>query len=85
MTGLSKNVRKMPRIRKITIGRDYKDSMAYELDQSVWRGSHTICDIVDNGDEYHIFVTKPSDSGAILWKQFNKNMGISIEFDVKSY
>jgi len=45
-------------IRKITIGKDYKnDSMHYAVDQEVY-GGHKICDIVEEEDKYCIYIKK---------------------------
>ena len=56
-------------IRKITIGRDYKnDSMHYAVGQEVY-GGHKICDIIEEED--------------IPWKDFNKNMAISVEYNLE--
>ena len=42
-------------IRKITVGKDYKnDSMHYAVDQEVY-GGHKICDIVEEEDKYNAF------------------------------
>ena len=39
-------------IRKITIGKDYKnDSMHYSVGQEVY-GGHTICDVVEEEDKF---------------------------------
>tara|TARA_Y100000593_G_scaffold80656_1_gene150590 strand:- start:582 stop:761 length:180 start_codon:yes stop_codon:yes gene_type:complete len=45
-------------IRKITIGKDYKnDSMHYAVNQEVY-GGHKICDIVEEEDKYSIYIRK---------------------------
>ena len=45
-------------IRKITIGKDYKnDSMHYAVEQEVY-GGHKICDIVEEEDKYSIYIRK---------------------------
>ena len=68
-------------IRKITIGKDYKnDSMHYAVDQEVY-GGHKICDIVEEEDKYSIYIRK--DKVVIPWKDFNKNMAISIEYNLE--
>lgn len=68
-------------IRKITIGKDYKnDAMHYSVGQSVY-GGHTICDIIEGEDKYSIFITK--DNIVIPWKDFNKNMAISVEYNLE--
>lgn len=68
-------------IRKISVGRDYKnDAMHYAVGQEVY-GGHTICDIIEENDRYRIYITK---RGEVLpWKDFNKNMAISIEFNLE--
>ena len=66
-------------IRKITIGKDYKnDSMHYAVDQEVY-GGHAICDILD--EKYSIYIRK--DKSVIPWKDFNKNMAISVEYNLE--
>ena len=68
-------------IRKISIGRDYKDdAMHYAVGQEVY-GGHTIYDIVEDNDKYSIFIKKGNE--VLPWKQFNKNMAISVEFNLK--
>lgn len=67
-------------IRKISVGRDYKDSaMHYAVGQEVY-GGHKICDIIEEEDRYTIYITK--DREILPWKNFNKNMGISVEFNL---
>ena len=68
-------------IRKITIGKDYKnDSMHYAVDQEVY-GGHKICDIVEEEDKYCIYIKK--EQVVIPWKDFNKNMAISVEYNLE--
>ena len=68
-------------IRKITIGKDYKnDAMHYAVGQEVY-GGHTICDILEEKDKYSIYIKK--DKTVIPWKDFNKNMAISGEYKVE--
>tara|TARA_R100000734_G_scaffold16728_1_gene12861 strand:+ start:584 stop:802 length:219 start_codon:yes stop_codon:yes gene_type:complete len=71
----------MKLIRKITIGKDYKiDSMHYSVGQEVY-GGHTICDIVEEEEKYSIYIKKKKD--VIPWKDFNKNMAISVEYNLE--
>lgn len=72
----------MPKlIRKISIGKDYKDdAMHYAVGQEVW-GGHTICDIIEDVDKYSVHIRKNQD--VLLWKTFNKNMAISVEFSLQ--
>ena len=68
-------------IRKITIGKDYKnDSMHYAVDQEVY-GGHKICDIIEEEDKYCIYIRKGN--VVIPWKDFNKNMAISVEYNLE--
>jgi hypothetical protein len=68
-------------IRKISIGKDYKsESMHYSVGQEVY-GGHRICDIVEEEEGYDIFIRKNND--VIIWKNFNKNMAISVEYNLE--
>ena len=68
-------------IRKITIGRDYKtDAMHYAVGQEVY-GGHRICDILEEEDKYSIYITKGDN--VLPWKDFNKNMAISVEYNLE--
>jgi len=68
-------------IRKISIGKDYKnDAMHYSVGQEVY-GGHTIVNIIEEEDKYSVYIQK----GDLVmpWKDFNKNMAVSIEYDLK--
>jgi hypothetical protein len=68
-------------IRKITVGKDYKvDSMHYSVGQEVY-GGHTICDIIEEEEKYSIYIRKNKD--VLPWKDFNKNMAISVEYNLQ--
>ena len=68
-------------IRKISVGRDYKnEAMHYAVDQEVY-GGHTICHIIEEDDKYRIFIKKGDE--VLPWKDFNKNMAIAIEFNLE--
>ena len=63
-------------IRKLSIGKDYKnDAMHYSVGQEVY-GGHTIVNILEEEDKYSVYIQK----GDLVmpWKDFNKNMAISI-------
>jgi len=67
-------------IRKISIGKDYKtDAMHYSVGQEVY-GGHVICNIIEEEEKYSIYIEKNKE--VILWKDFNKNMGISVEYNL---
>ena len=68
-------------IRKISIGKDYKnDAMHYSVGQEVY-GGHKICDIVESKDQYSVFIQKGKE--VLPWKDFNKNMAISVEYNLE--
>ena len=68
-------------IRKITIGKDYKnDAMHYSVGQEVY-GGHSICDIIESEDKYSIYIEK--ENTVLPWKDFNKNMAIAIEYNLQ--
>ncbi len=71
---------KMKLIRKISIGQDYKnEAMHYSVGQEVY-GGHKICDIIEELEGYSIYIEK--DGAQLPWKQFNKNMAVSIEYNL---
>ena len=68
-------------IRKISIGKDYKnEAMHYSVGQEVY-GGHTICDIIEQDDKYSIYIKKEKD--VLIWKDFNKNMAVSVEYNLQ--
>lgn len=70
-------------IRKISIGADYKSSsMHYILGQNVLNEQYFIHLIQydHESDCYRIWIQRASE--IVLWKQFNKNMPISIEYNI---
>jgi hypothetical protein len=70
-------------IRKISIGADYKSSaMHYIVGQEVLGGNYTISliDYKKESDSYLVYVQK--DDEVFAWKEFNKNIPVSIEFNI---
>ena len=70
----------MQLIRKISVGKDYKnDAMRYTVGQEVY-GGHTIENIIEEETKYSIYISK----GDVImpWKDFNKNMSISVEYNI---
>ena len=68
-------------IRKISIGKDYKnDAMHYSVGQEVY-GGHIIEAILEEKDKFSVYIKKNSD--IIPWKDFNKNMAISVEYNLE--
>ena len=51
----------MKLIRKISIGKEYKDNaMHYSVGQEVY-GGHIICDIVEENDKFCVFIREGED------------------------
>lgn len=68
-------------IRKISVGKDYKnDAMHYSVGQEVY-GGHTIVNILEEEQKYSIYIQKGDE--VMPWKDFNKNMAVSVEYDLK--
>tara|TARA_B100001175_G_C19121808_1_gene454658 strand:+ start:394 stop:615 length:222 start_codon:yes stop_codon:yes gene_type:complete len=68
-------------IRKISIGKDYKnEAMHYSVGQEVY-GGHVIDSIIEADEKYSIYIKKGND--ILPWKDFNKNMAIAVEFNLE--
>jgi hypothetical protein len=71
-------------IRKISIGSDYKSSaMHYIRNQEVLGGSYAIHLIKHFVENNSIKIWIENKQGEVfLWKEFNSNMPISIEYNI---
>lgn len=68
-------------IRKISIGRDYKnEAMHYSVGQEVY-GGHHIHQIIEEEGKYSIYIEKNNE--ILPWKDFNKNMAIAVEYNLE--
>jgi len=70
-------------IRKISIGADYKgSSMHYIVGQSVLNSTYVIhlIEFDKKKESYVIYIQKGDE--VKQWKEFNKNMPASIEFNI---
>ena len=68
-------------IRKISVGKDYKNvAMHYAVGQEVY-GGHKICDIIEEKDKFSVYIKKNKD--VLPWKDFNKNMAVSVEYNLE--
>ena len=68
-------------IRKISIGKDYKnEAMHYSVGQEVY-GGHMIDCIVEEDEKYSIFIIKNNE--ILPWIDFNKNMAIAVEYNLE--
>ena len=71
----------MSLVRKISIGKDYKnDAMHYSVGQEVY-GGHIINSIVEESDKFSIYIKKGKE--VLPWKDFNKNMAIAVEYNLE--
>lgn len=53
--------------------------MHYSVGQEVY-GGHTIAHIIEEEDKYSVYITK---NGEMMpWKDFNRNMSISVEYNI---
>ena len=79
LRSLKKKMEKL--IRKISIGKDYKnEAMHYSVGQEVY-GGHVIEAILEDKDKFSVFIKKNNE--IIPWKDFNKNMAISVEYNLE--
>ena len=77
-------------IRKISVGKDYKnDAMHYAVGQEVY-GGHTFCDIIEEESKFSVYIKKDKFSvyikknkDVLPWKDFNKNMAVSVEYNLE--
>lgn len=70
-------------IRKISVGADYKgSSMHYIKSQPVLNGNYEICDIIIDDECYKIYIKSIKEDITLLWKSFNRNMPVSIEYNI---
>ena len=70
----------MKLIRKISIGKDYKnEAMHYAVGQEVY-GGHIIDSIIEEDDKFSIYIKKNKEM--LPWKDFNKNMAVAIEYNL---
>jgi hypothetical protein len=75
------NQKKMNLIRKISIGKDYKnEAMHYSVGQEVY-GGHLIHQIIEEKDKYSVYIEKNNE--ILPWKDFNKHMAIAVEYNLE--
>lgn len=67
-------------IRKISIGLDLKNTMAFFVGQELFK-SYIVDTIRKNDDgSYSLYLKK--DGEIVLWKNFNKNLPITLEYNI---
>ena len=70
-------------IRKISIGPNYKsDAMHYIVGQQVLGGKYFIhlIQYIERSDSIKIWIQ--TEGEILLWKEFNSNMPVSIEYNI---
>lgn len=69
-------------IRKISVGSDYKSAMHYIVGQEVLNGNYSIhlIDFKVDTTSYVIYIAKEDE--VFLWKEFNANIPVSVEFNI---
>jgi len=53
--------------------------MHYSVGQEVY-GGHTIVNIIEEEEKYSVYIQKGD--MVMPWKDFNKNMAVSVEYDL---
>ena len=71
-------------IRKISIGNDYKSAMHYIVRQEVLGSSYSIHLIKHNAknNSFKIYIQEVDGDVVVLWKEFNSNLPISVEYNI---
>jgi len=70
-------------IRKISVGPDYKSgAMHYLVGQDILGASHKIHLIQYDKESMSYKIWIQREDVIVLWKEFNSNMPISIEFNI---
>lgn len=69
-------------IRKISVGSDYKSAMHYLVDQEVLNGTYKIHLIDYNVDKGSFVIYIEKDDEVFLWKEFNSNIPVSVEYNI---
>lgn len=72
----------MNQIRKISIGHDLKAAMHYVHGQDVLNGTHKVHHLhEDEKGNVYVWIENKS-SEVTLWKKFNSQMPITIEYNI---
>mgnify|MGYP003146821740 CR=1 FL=1 len=71
-------------IRKISIGKDFKSAMHYIVGQEVLNSAYSIHLIKHNPKDssYKLYIEECSGDVVVLWKEFNSNLPITIEYNI---
>ncbi len=71
-------------IRKISTGSEYKSAMHYVVGQEVLNSTYRIHLIKRNtkDNSYKIYIQEIEGDVVMLWKEFNCNLPISVEYNI---
>ena len=69
-------------IRKISVGANYKEAMHYIVGQDILAGKYKLHHIKHHPETESLRIYILKEEEIFLWKEFNKNMPISIEFNI---
>lgn len=72
----------MGEIRKISIGSDLKSAMHYIVGQDILNGTNKIHHIFQDDDGIVFIWIENEKKEVVLWKKFNKQIPITIEFNI---
>jgi hypothetical protein len=68
-------------IRKITLGKDYKDGMHYFVEQRV-SSKYKINAILESEESFFVWVEN-EDKELLLWKKINKPYSVVVEYNLE--
>jgi hypothetical protein len=68
-------------IRKITLGKDYKDGMHYFVGQNI-SNKYLINAILESEDSFIIWVEN-TDKELLMWKKVNKPYSVVVEYNLE--
>ncbi len=71
-------------IRKVSIGTDFKSAMHYIVGQEVLGGNYVIHLIKFNStnSSYKLYIEESEGDMVVLWKEFNSNLPITVEYNI---
>lgn len=73
-----------PLIRKITVGPDPKNGLAYVVGKPSYTGGGIVTDIVESVENKIYLVYISSDEAKVLWKKY-VDVKITIDYDIEKY
>jgi len=72
-------------IRKISVNIDNKNVMHYQVESKVFGGNKIVSDIIEKDEKFFDIYVKEVDTNVkTIWKSFNCNNVIHIEYDTEN-